>query len=166
MPGATPCSRWSELPVKMIWMLQICRPHRLRKQRDLPEIKMASQSGPSTFTSAVLNRSTRESSLKSSQVHPRAGGFSRFAVVYFSPRLLCRFDLVVRAISIRLRMASDRDGLSLCCLAWFKIIPSTSVAPNASSSWSVALLVARRGRHRSRRSILYPQLRARAARHR
>ena len=29
-------------------------------------------------------------------------------VVYFSPRLLCRFDLAVKAISIRRRMASGR----------------------------------------------------------
>ena len=35
------------------------------------------------------------------------------AVVYFSPRLLCRFDLVVRAISIRRRIASDRDPVLL-----------------------------------------------------
>ena len=34
------------------------------------------------------------------------------AVVYLSPRLLCRFDLTVRAISIRRRIASGRPGLS------------------------------------------------------
>jgi hypothetical protein len=33
------------------------------------------------------------------------------AIVYFSPRLLCRFDLAVRAISIRRRIASERKGL-------------------------------------------------------
>jgi hypothetical protein len=37
------------------------------------------------------------------------------AVVYFSPRLLCRFDLAVRAISIRRRMASGRvNGMPSC----------------------------------------------------
>jgi hypothetical protein len=36
---------------------------------------------------------------------------------YFSPRLPCRFDLAVRAISIGRRIASDRVGLSFCCLA-------------------------------------------------
>jgi len=36
------------------------------------------------------------------------------AVDYFSPRLLCRFDLAVRAISIRRRIASEREGLSFC----------------------------------------------------
>jgi hypothetical protein len=35
------------------------------------------------------------------------------AAVYFSPRLLCRFDLVVRAISIRRRIASEREGVSM-----------------------------------------------------
>jgi hypothetical protein len=30
---------------------------------------------------------------------------SRVAVIYFSPRPLCRFDLAVRAISIRRRIA-------------------------------------------------------------
>jgi hypothetical protein len=39
------------------------------------------------------------------------------AAVYFSPRLLSRFDLAVKAISIRRRIASDREGLSFCCLA-------------------------------------------------
>jgi hypothetical protein len=34
------------------------------------------------------------------------------AAVYFSPRLLCRFDLVVRAISIRLRMEIGGDLLT------------------------------------------------------
>ena len=34
------------------------------------------------------------------------------AIVYLSPRLLCRFDLTVRAISIRRRIASGRPGLS------------------------------------------------------
>ena len=34
------------------------------------------------------------------------------AVIYFSPRPLCRFDLAVRAISIRRRIASGRPGLS------------------------------------------------------
>jgi hypothetical protein len=33
------------------------------------------------------------------------------AVDYFSPRLLCRFDLALRAISIRRRIASEREGL-------------------------------------------------------
>ena len=42
-------------------------------------------------------------------------------VVYFSPRLLCRFDLLGRAISIRRRIASDREGLSFCCLAQVSI---------------------------------------------
>jgi hypothetical protein len=37
----------------------------------------------------------------------------RLAVVYFSPRLLCRFDLAVRAISIRWRIASEREGAAL-----------------------------------------------------
>jgi hypothetical protein len=34
------------------------------------------------------------------------------AVICFSPRALCRFDLAVRAISIRRRIASEREGLS------------------------------------------------------
>jgi hypothetical protein len=34
---------------------------------------------------------------------------TRAAVVYFSPRLLCRFDLALRAISIRRRIASERS---------------------------------------------------------
>jgi len=38
------------------------------------------------------------------------------AVIYFSPRLLCRFDLTLRAISIRRQIASEREGLSFC--AW------------------------------------------------
>jgi hypothetical protein len=42
------------------------------------------------------------------------------AVVYSSPRLLCRFDLEVRAISIRRRIASEHESVSFCCLApWF-----------------------------------------------
>ena len=48
-------------------------------------------------------------------------------VVYFSPRLLCRFDLVVRAISIRRRIASDRVGLSLWCLAQVSIADLRSI---------------------------------------
>jgi hypothetical protein len=40
---------------------------------------------------------------------------------YFSPRLRCRFNLAVRAISIRRRIASEREGLSFCCLAQFSI---------------------------------------------
>jgi hypothetical protein len=31
-------------------------------------------------------------------------------MIYFSPRLLCRFDLVVRAISISRRIASERES--------------------------------------------------------
>ena len=45
------------------------------------------------------------------------------AVVYFSPRLLCRFDLAVRAISIGRRIASDREGLSFCFMADFSCRP-------------------------------------------
>jgi uncharacterized DUF497 family protein len=37
---------------------------------------------------------------------------TRVAFVYFSLRLLCRFDLAVRAISIRRRIASGRERLS------------------------------------------------------
>jgi hypothetical protein len=32
------------------------------------------------------------------------------AIVYFSPRLLCRFDLAVKAISIGRRIASERES--------------------------------------------------------
>jgi hypothetical protein len=32
---------------------------------------------------------------------------------YFSPRLLCRFDLAVRAISIRRRIASEQESVPL-----------------------------------------------------
>ena len=39
------------------------------------------------------------------------------AVRYFSPRLLGSLDLVVRANSINRRIASERDGLSICCMA-------------------------------------------------
>jgi hypothetical protein len=35
-------------------------------------------------------------------------------VVYFSPRLLCRFDLALRANSTSWRIASEREGLSGC----------------------------------------------------
>jgi hypothetical protein len=40
--------------------------------------------------------------------------------------LLCRFDLALRAISIRRRIASERDGLSFCCIAQFaaRALPS------------------------------------------
>jgi hypothetical protein len=39
------------------------------------------------------------------------------AVDYFSPQMLWRFDLELSAISIRWRIASEREGLSFCCLA-------------------------------------------------
>ena len=39
------------------------------------------------------------------------------AVAYFCQRLLCRFDLAVRANSTRRRIASEREGLSGCCFA-------------------------------------------------
>jgi hypothetical protein len=48
------------------------------------------------------------------------------AVIYFSPRLLCRFDLVVNAISIRRRMEIGGDLLMYyfifldAPLAWFQ----------------------------------------------
>jgi hypothetical protein len=35
------------------------------------------------------------------------------AVIYFSPRLLCRFDLALRAISIRRRLPMSQWGLLL-----------------------------------------------------
>jgi hypothetical protein len=38
--------------------------------------------------------------------------FGAGAAIYLLPRLLCRFDLVVKAISIRRRIASGRPGLS------------------------------------------------------
>src|SRR5262249_6411959 len=44
-------------------------------------------------------------------------GSDRLKTRYFSPRLLCRFVLPVRAISIGRRIASEREGLSFCCLA-------------------------------------------------
>jgi hypothetical protein len=58
---------------------------------------------------------------------------------YFSPRLLCRFDLAVRAISISRRIASEREGLSFCCLT------------RPSSSSGAAFVAALRGHRRSRR---------------
>jgi hypothetical protein len=49
-------------------------------------------------------------------------------VVYFSPRrLFCGFDLPDRAISIRRRMASEREGLSFCCLAQVSIADLRSI---------------------------------------
>jgi hypothetical protein len=51
---------------------------------------------------------------------------TRVMVVYFSPRLLCRLDLVVRAISIRRRIASGRPGLSDCFEAQSSIRRSRS----------------------------------------
>jgi hypothetical protein len=61
--------------------------------------------------------------LVANAAQPKLGSFCNtcVAVVYFSPRLLCRFDLVVRAISIRRRIASDREGLSFWCLAQVSI---------------------------------------------
>jgi hypothetical protein len=58
-------------------------------------------------------------------------------VVYFSPRLLCRFDLLGRASSIRRRIASDREGLSFCCLAQVSIadrVPGGSRTVRTGSS--------------------------------
>src|SRR5262249_2026307 len=49
------------------------------------------------------------------------------AVIYLSPWLLCRFDLVASAISISRRIASERDGLSLCCLAQVSIADLRSI---------------------------------------
>jgi hypothetical protein len=43
------------------------------------------------------------------------------AAYYLSPRSPWRPDLTVRASSIRRRIASDRDGLSFCCLAQLSI---------------------------------------------
>jgi len=51
------------------------------------------------------------------------------AVVYFSPRLLGRFDLAVRAISIRRRIASGRPGLS----GWLEAHGSTRPMAQADS---------------------------------
>jgi len=52
-----------------------------------------------------------------------------FAIVrggrYCSPRLLCRFDLAARALSIRRRIASEREGLSFCCFAQVSIADLT-----------------------------------------
>ena len=45
------------------------------------------------------------------------GSFCNILSVHSSPRLLGSLDLVIRAISIRQRIASDREGLSCCCLA-------------------------------------------------
>src|SRR5262249_46839829 len=58
---------------------------------------------------------------------PKLGSFCNtcVAIVYFSPRLLCRFDLAARALSISRRIASDREGLSFCCLAQFSIADLT-----------------------------------------
>jgi hypothetical protein len=39
------------------------------------------------------------------------------AVIYFSPRLLCRFDLAFSANSTSWRIASEREGLCGCCFA-------------------------------------------------
>src|SRR5215469_6480359 len=46
---------------------------------------------------------------------------TRVAVVYFSPRLLCRFDLALSANSTSWRIASEREGLSGCCFAQVSI---------------------------------------------
>jgi hypothetical protein len=43
------------------------------------------------------------------------------AVIYFSPRLLCRFDLAISANSTSWRIASEREGLSGCCFAQVSI---------------------------------------------
>src|SRR5215471_6099408 len=52
----------------------------------------------------------------------KLGSFCKYrGGLYFSPRLLCRFNLPTRAISIRRRIASERDGLSFCCLAQFSM---------------------------------------------
>jgi hypothetical protein len=51
------------------------------------------------------------------------------AVIYFSPRLFCRFDLAARAISIRRRIASEQQGLSLCCLVEPYSISGAAVVP-------------------------------------
>ena len=41
--------------------------------------------------------------------------------VYFSPRLLCHFDLALSANSTSWRIASEREGLSGCCFAQVSI---------------------------------------------
>jgi hypothetical protein len=66
---------------------------------------------------------------------PKLGSFcdTCVAMVYFSLRLLCRFDLAVKAISIRRRIAFEREGLSFCCLA------------QPSSSSGAAFVAARQG---------------------
>jgi hypothetical protein len=38
-------------------------------------------------------------------------------VIYFSARSLCCFVLPLRAISIKRRNATERDGLPGCCIA-------------------------------------------------
>jgi hypothetical protein len=48
------------------------------------------------------------------------------ALGYFSPRPLCHFDLVIRAISISRRIASERVGLSFCCFAQVSIVDLSS----------------------------------------
>jgi hypothetical protein len=57
---------------------------------------------------------------------PKLGSFRNtcMAAVYFSPRPLSRFDLAVKAISIRRRIASERSAREMnsapwrvCCLA-------------------------------------------------
>jgi hypothetical protein len=86
-----------------------------------------------------INSSGRRS-IRASALSIKLASFCRrLAVVYFSPRLLCRFDLAVRAISIRRRNASERQGLSFCCLA----------RPGSSSG--AALVTTPRGHRRSRR---------------
>jgi hypothetical protein len=69
-------------------------------------LKMGSLSNRALLVNNLIDLASVSSAYRHvSQIGPAA-------VFYFSPWLLCRFDLVVRAISIRRRIASGRPGLS------------------------------------------------------
>ena len=54
--------------------------------------------------------------------HTKLGSFGNNCVaVYFSPRLVCRFDLAFSANSTSWRIASEREGWSGCCFAQLSI---------------------------------------------
>src|SRR5271166_5948554 len=81
---------------------------------------MAAPSGCLRYDDQALSESRRVIRHRRARLPP-CFVIRAVAVIYFSPRPLCRFDLALSANSTNWRIASEREGLSGCCFAQVSI---------------------------------------------